>query len=133
MSTRNEVCIAARLTGRSQLRFTPAGVAVAEAEFEHRSVVVEAGGERHLAFTLQAIVLGGAAQRLQGEPLGAEVELAGFLAPRSRRSQRLVLHVVGLRRIGESVVAVQPAGQDAGRPTTSQETAGQEKVDASHP
>lgn len=104
------MCISARLTGRSQLRYTPAGVAVAEAEFEHRSVVVEAGGERQLAFDLQAIALGGTAQRLHGEPLGAEVELAGFLAPRSLRSKRLILHVVALRRIGE------PDPQDAGKP-----------------
>jgi primosomal replication protein N len=88
------------LVGRSPLRYTPAGVAVTEAAFEHRSTVVEADAGRSLAFELDAIAIGGAAHAVGATDLGAEVELTGFLAPRSRRSRKLVLHVVEVRPAG---------------------------------
>ncbi|HUN94567.1 MAG TPA: primosomal replication protein N [Burkholderiaceae bacterium] len=96
MTERNEVRITARLVGRTPLRFTPAGVPVATADLEHRSVVVEGDRERTLAFEMEAVAVGGVANALVAEALGTEVEITGFLAPRSKRSKRLVLHIVGM-------------------------------------
>ena len=78
---------------KSALRYTPAGVAVLEASFEHEGTVTEAAGERTLAFEFAAIALGAIAQALDREPLGQPMLLEGFIAPRTRRTTRLVVHV----------------------------------------
>ncbi len=68
-------------------------MAVLELRIAHQGTVAEAGAERALQFELDAIALGDAAQRLARIDLGARLNLSGFLAPRSRRSQRLILHI----------------------------------------
>ena len=78
---------------KSALRYTPAGVAVLEASFEHEGTVTEAAAERTLAFEFSTIALGAVAQALDREPLGAWMTLHGFVAPRARRTTRLVVHV----------------------------------------
>ena len=75
------------------MRYTPAGIAVFEAAFVHASTVSEAGVERKLAFEFSTVALAAAAQALDREALGASLLLTGFIAPRSRRSSRLVMHV----------------------------------------
>jgi len=87
---------------RTALRYTPAGVAVIEARLQHESEAVEAGISRRLQFPFAAIALGGAAQQLAGERLGSELTLRGFLAPRSRRSTRLLVHVLEISRLPPS-------------------------------
>jgi primosomal replication protein N len=89
----NRVQLSAALAIRSQLRYTPAGVAVLELGLACDGVVVEAGAERSLQFEIDAIALGEVAQRLDRIGLGTRLRLTGFLAPRSRRSRRLILHV----------------------------------------
>ena len=78
---------------KSALRYTPAGVAVLEASFTHEGTVTEAAAERTLAFEFSAIALGAIAQALEREPLGQLMTLEGFVAPRTRRTTRLVVHV----------------------------------------
>ena len=89
----NRVRIHARLVARADLRYTPAGVAVLKAGLHHEATVAEAGLERQLSFEIEAIALGDAAQRLDRQALGVELELTGFLAPRSKRSRTLILHI----------------------------------------
>jgi len=72
---------------------------VLQAGLRHQGVVAEAGIERQLEFELEAIAIGDAAQRLERQALGAEVELDGFLAPRSRRSRSLILHITEFKTI----------------------------------
>ena len=78
------------------MRYTPAGVAVTQAVFHHEGEVVEAGTVRHIQMDVDTIALGALAQRLQALPLGAKVKFSGFLAPRSRRSQKLRIHITDL-------------------------------------
>ena len=78
---------------KSALRYTPAGIAVLEASFEHVGTVTEAAAERTLTFEFSTIALGAVAQALDREPLGNPMLLEGFIAPRTRRSTRLVMHV----------------------------------------
>ncbi|HEV3020771.1 MAG TPA: primosomal replication protein N [Burkholderiaceae bacterium] len=94
----NEFRLSGILVERAALRFTPAGVPVVEAQIRHRSDVIEAGVPRTLEFVVSAIGLGPIAGALEHEPLGVQLDLAGFVAPRSRRSRRLVLHLTGLHR-----------------------------------
>ena len=89
----NQLRIRAKAVGKSALRYTPAGVAVLEASFEHKGGVTEAAVERTLAFEFSAIALGAVAQSLDRESLGTTLTLQGFIAPRSRRTTRLLVHV----------------------------------------
>ena len=89
----NYIRIHARVVGKSALRYTPAGIAVLESDFMHEGSVLEAGLERKLAFEFSTVSLAVVAQALDREALGAPLLLTGFIAPRSRRSSRLVIHV----------------------------------------
>jgi len=87
---------------RTALRYTPAGVAVIEAQLQHQSETIEAGVPRKLQFAFAAIALGGVARQLASESLGVELTVSGFLAPRSRRSARLLVHVLAFSRLAAS-------------------------------
>ena len=89
----NQLRIRGKAVAKSALRYTPAGIAVLEASFEHEGSVTEATAERTLAFEFSAIALGAVAQALDREPLGKPMILEGFIAPRTRRSTRLVMHI----------------------------------------
>ena len=89
----NRVRLRARLLARADLRYTPAGVAVLQAALRYDGAVAEAGIERRLDFELEAIAVGEAAQLLDRQALGSDLEVTGFLAPRSRRSRTLALHI----------------------------------------
>ena len=95
----NQVRIRATPVARSALRYTPAGTAVAEASFRHEEAVIEAGVERQLGFEFAAIALGPVAMALEREPFGKPLELTGFIAPRSRRSTRLIVHITEYKSI----------------------------------
>ncbi len=94
----NELRISAIPVARSALRYTPAGVAVAEGSYRHGGTVHEAGAERALEFEFSAIAVGPVALALEREPLGQSLTLSGFIAPRSRRSARLIVHVTEYTR-----------------------------------
>jgi primosomal replication protein N len=95
----NRVRLRAKLVARADLRFTPAGVAVLQAGLHHQGGVAEAGVERQLDFELDAIAVGDAAMRLDRQALGSEIDVDGFLAPRSKRSRSLRLHITEFKTI----------------------------------
>jgi primosomal replication protein N len=94
----NELNIDATPVARSALRYTPAGVAVTEGSFRHAGLQLEAGTERSLDFEFAAVAVGPVALGLEREPLGEPLRLTGFIAPRSRRSSRLVVHITDYAR-----------------------------------
>jgi primosomal replication protein N len=89
----------ATLIERGAVRFTPAGLPVLEAQLRHQSTLIEAGMERVLDFSFDAIALGETATRLAAEQLGRGLALDGFLAPRGKRSTRILVHVQEFSRI----------------------------------
>jgi primosomal replication protein N len=89
----NEVRLRAAPVAKSALRYTPAGIPVAELSLRHEGAVSEAGIERQLGFEFPAIAVGPVAVALDREPLGKALEVAGFIAPKSRRSSRLIVHI----------------------------------------
>ncbi len=109
----NRVDMNATLVERSALRFTPAGIPVIELQLEHESEAVEAGVRRLLKFPFDAIAIGDTAKGLAAERLGDALELHGFLAPRSRRSVRLLVHVLEYERLPAPGRA--NGGEEAGR------------------
>jgi primosomal replication protein N len=93
----NQFRLRASLIARSAPRYTPAGVPVTEVQLRCESEVVEAGLARTLDFSVGAVGMGPMAAALEQASLGTVLELEGFIAPKSRRSGRLVLHVTGCR------------------------------------
>ncbi len=95
----NRVRLRVRLVARADLRFSPAGVPVLQAALNYQGAVAEADIERQLDFEMDAIALGDTAQRLDRQALGADLDVEGFLAPRSRRSRNLILHITEFKAI----------------------------------
>lgn len=89
----NALSITGTLTGREEVRFTPSGIEVFEAVFHHRSEVVEAGHIRRVEFEFPAVSFGELAEKLNKVPLGTELTLKGFMAPRSMKTRRLIVHI----------------------------------------
>ena len=89
----NRVEISGILVERKALRFTPAGVPVAECVIGHCSEQVEAGQPRRVECEIQALALGQAAHWIQEAHPGMPLRLTGFLAARSRNGKQLRLHV----------------------------------------
>lgn len=81
------------MTGREPLRYTPAGIAVIDAVLAHQSVQHEAGHDRQVEFDLPVRFAGDQAELVGRLPLGAQIEVQGFLAPRRKGSKSLRLHV----------------------------------------
>jgi primosomal replication protein N len=88
----NRLVLHAKLIARDALRRTPAGVPVVSFRVAHESEQPEAGVARKTAFELDCVIIGKEAERMTAAP-GANLRLGGFLAPRSKSSTRLVLHV----------------------------------------
>ena len=64
-----------------------------ELGFQFEGNAVEAGFERQLDFEFDVVAVGDVAERLAHVALGSGLVLSGFLAPASRRSRRIQLHV----------------------------------------
>jgi primosomal replication protein N len=75
------------------LRFTPAGIPVVEFRVQHESEQDEAGRKRKVQADMPAIAFEAQARLIAGSKLGVEARFQGFLAAKSKRSRRLVLHV----------------------------------------
>ena len=78
------------------LRYTPAGMPALEFKLAHESEQEEAGGRRRVQAELGAVAFGSQARLMAGAKLGVQARFEGFLAAKSKRSQRLVLHVTNI-------------------------------------
>lgn len=89
----NRVLLTATVVEIQPLRYTPAGVAALELTLEHESEVLEADQPRRVMFHVRAIAMGSTAHLLADVPLGAQLEVQGFLAASRKGSSRLILHI----------------------------------------
>ena len=89
----NRVEVNGKITELGALRFTPAGIPVVEFRLQHESEQGEAGRTRKVQAEVPGIAFEAQARLIAGSKLGVEAKLAGFLAAKSKRSKRLVLHV----------------------------------------
>ena len=78
---------------RESLRYTPAGIPILSLQLIHHSRQPEAGMPRLVELQIEAIAVGRIAQEMDQVAAGQTVKLEGFLTNRSKRSQRIVLHV----------------------------------------
>jgi primosomal replication protein N len=89
----NEVRLSARVIARDTLRHTPAGVPILAFTLSHESRQVEGGVLRQVGFEIEAMAVGELAQSMSSVEAGTAVRVTGFLASRSKLSNRVVLHV----------------------------------------
>jgi primosomal replication protein N len=92
----NRLELSGRLLELGALRYTPAGVAAIEFKVAHESEQDEAEGRRKVQAEIGAIAFETQAKLLAGRPLGSEMKLQGFLAAKSKRSKKLLLHVTNI-------------------------------------
>ncbi len=89
----NRLTLDATLTGRGDLRYTPAGIAALDFTLFHASVQAEAGGERKVECEMAAVAFGEKARALSGLPTGTRLRCEGFVARRWRTGVTVALHV----------------------------------------
>jgi len=89
----NQLALTATALELKPLRYTPAGIPVLEMQLGHESDVLEAGMARRVNLEVAAVALGDVALLLADTPLGATLEIRGFLAPSRKGATRLVVHV----------------------------------------
>jgi len=106
----NRVSVSASLTEREALRYTPAGVPVVQFKVVHRSVQAQPLGDRVLELELSVLATELMARRMDQVPLGSELLLHGFLAPRRRNSAALVLHLTGFESLSQPPEVVERSG-----------------------
>lgn len=92
----NDVAICGKVVETSALRYTPAGVPVAEFKISHASRQIEAGQSRQVECEIFAVALGQMAEAVSGVETGISLKLTGFLARKSRMNPQLILHVNGI-------------------------------------
>jgi primosomal replication protein N len=89
----NRVELQAVLVERQSLRHSPAGIPILSCLLRHASVTAEAGGSRQVELEIAAVFAGRIAEQADRLALGADLKVAGFLAPKRRQSRQLLLHV----------------------------------------
>ena len=95
----NQVALSGRLLELGALRYTPAGVAALEFKLAHESEQAEASARRTVQAEVSAIAFEAQAKLLAGRPLQSSLRVQGFLAARSKRSKKLLLHVTNIEFI----------------------------------
>lgn len=88
----NRLVLAAQLTERAPLRYTPAGLPVADVRLTHQGQASEAGVLREVKLELRAVAIGPISQPVLALELGATRSFAGFLAA-ARNGKGLVFHI----------------------------------------
>ena len=81
------------------MRYTPAGIPAVEFRLQHESEQDEAGAKRRINAEIAGIAFEAHARLLAKANLNTEIRLRGFLAAKSKRSKRLVLHVTHIEFI----------------------------------
>ena len=76
------------------MRYTPSGMPLIDCVLHHVSEQREAGGMRQVVVEAPAIAFESVAQRLATCGLDETYRFTGFLANRSRKSKRTVLHII---------------------------------------
>ena len=88
----NKCVLSGVVIGLEPLRYTPAGLPLLSFVIKHVSEVVEAGLKRKVECEVNAVAMGDCAK--SNITLGANINVAGFLAKRSAKSTQLVLHIL---------------------------------------
>lgn len=94
----NQLTLSASVGELAALRYTPAGVPILMMKLLHQSQQQELGVMRQIACEIDAKLTGEMALAWQNS-VGRSVIAKGFLAPRSMKNNRLVLHIQHIEMI----------------------------------
>ena len=95
----NQVCLSGTLVELGALRYTPAGLPAVEFLIRHESERIEAGIGRKVRAEVAALAFDSVARQVAAAALGTALRAEGFLAARSQRSAKIVLHVTDIEFI----------------------------------
>ncbi|MFT3804640.1 MAG: hypothetical protein QM766_25925 [Burkholderiaceae bacterium] len=117
----NALRLVAVLEQRGLVRYTPAGLPMLDAMLHHQSQQSQQSafgapgtrpaGPRAVDFRLAAVFPGAVAARADALPVGALLDVSGYLASRRLASRSLVLHVTDF-----SLIETDPREQDGTGP-----------------
>jgi len=93
----NRLVLLARLSMVQALRYSPAGVAILDAEVHTECAPLDAGVARQLSFTMAVRFTEDLAHEALRLPLGSMLSLEGFLAPTRLHAKTLRFHVQRLQ------------------------------------
>jgi len=93
LSGPNQVQLGGQVAAREPLRYSPAGIPIVAVHLLHQSWQRENGAPRQAAVEIELVAIGTLAVKLDTVQPGQRITASGFLANRSRRSRRVVLHV----------------------------------------
>jgi len=88
----NKLVLSGVVVDIETVRYTPAGLPLLSFVLKHVSEVIEAGMKRKVECEVNAIAIGNLAK--SNIQIGANINVAGFLAKRSAKSTQLVLHIL---------------------------------------
>ena len=89
----NQVAMSGQLIEKQPLAYTPAGLPLLKAQLAHQSQQVEAGATREVRLQMEVLAIGEIANRLSRVPEGGPIRIKGFLAAKSLKYPRPVLHI----------------------------------------
>ena len=92
----NKVELSGTLVELGALRYTPAGLPAVEFRIRHESELTEAGTQRKVRAEVGALAFDAVARQVATAALGTNLRAQGFLAAKSQRSAKLVLHVTDI-------------------------------------
>ena len=88
----NKLVLSGVVSALEPIRYTPAGLPLLSFIVSHVSEYIEAGMKRKVECEVHAVAIGDCAK--SNIQLGANINVAGFLAKRSAKSSQLVLHIM---------------------------------------
>lgn len=95
----NRLEIDGEIVALDQLRYTPAGIPILTITFRHTSIQDEAGMKRQAECEIQAVAMAELAKQAQSLSIGEKIKVAGFLARKSLKNDRLMLHINALQTV----------------------------------
>lgn len=89
----NRLEVSGEVVSLEVLRHTPAGIPILTFTVHHVSIQHEAGMKRQAECDVPVMAMGDLAKKAAGLQIGDQIKVAGFLAKKSLKNDRLVLHL----------------------------------------
>jgi primosomal replication protein N len=95
----NQLKLVASILEKSALRYSPAGIPIANAILVHSSMQIQAGVERQVEMEIAVLAAGEISKSFLAIELGQVQEFTGFLARKNRNSKSLVFHITEFKNV----------------------------------
>lgn len=96
----NRACLSGTIADLGALRYSPAGIPIAEFRLTHFSNQIEGSVARKIGFDIGCIAMADAALEVSALHTGNQVKLEGFLAKKNPKNAQIVFHTNHIELIG---------------------------------